>query len=456
MPFPWKKPKGSRISQFVADHINSSKHGGSLVVQTGFPTSLVDLFHKNRDRLKKPSKKKRSAGPDPVIPPPVAPSSPSNQISLVNYTDPDSELVSSEEYSTKLANPEECSTKLANSEECSTKSLNPEKCSMNRTGDSLVSGKDSVDKVIEDGNKVFVVVLKILVMVVLALVTKRLVLGVSMSAFSLFFLEYVGKYLNGLLKPVSKSQKMLKMLVQRVLCIFRDKRDKLDGEGIDSDCFGSGKGQNLNVVSAEMQIVQDESNLDPPVEEIIDVDCSKILEFEEVNSKEGVLEIEEDCKSEVLEIKQKGSRRAKMRSKMSKLVPKKLCKSRKKGSGSKSEVPDLMKEDKHEDRAYERDVKQFECSEELCDSGMENISVTSSDPCELLQSEPEANVVVAKAGRQTDGILGYWVLCLIVLSGLVGGRILAIVLTLSWCWMMRIQRRCIKLPMLRSSAEISG
>ncbi|CAB4276594.1 unnamed protein product [Prunus armeniaca] len=59
MPLPWKKMRVNRISQFVAD-LQSPKRGGSLVVQTGFPTSLVDLFVKNRDHLKKPSKKNKN------------------------------------------------------------------------------------------------------------------------------------------------------------------------------------------------------------------------------------------------------------------------------------------------------------------------------------------------------------------------------------------------------------
>ncbi|OWM63798.1 uncharacterized protein LOC116215483 [Punica granatum] len=60
MPLPWKKKSRSssaRISRLVADLQSPPKRGGSLVVQTGFPTSLIDLFVKNRDRLKKSSKK---------------------------------------------------------------------------------------------------------------------------------------------------------------------------------------------------------------------------------------------------------------------------------------------------------------------------------------------------------------------------------------------------------------
>ncbi|KAJ6293461.1 hypothetical protein OIU78_025441 [Salix suchowensis] len=58
MPLPWKKNKVSRFSRIVAD-LQSPKGGSSLVVETGFPTSLVDLFVKNRERLKKPTGKKK-------------------------------------------------------------------------------------------------------------------------------------------------------------------------------------------------------------------------------------------------------------------------------------------------------------------------------------------------------------------------------------------------------------
>ncbi|KAG5562317.1 hypothetical protein RHGRI_005144 [Rhododendron griersonianum] len=71
----WKKAaKCNRISKLVSDHIHSPhKRGGSLVVETGFPTSLVDLFVKNRDRLKKPSKKKKKSDQE-SIPMPNSPS----------------------------------------------------------------------------------------------------------------------------------------------------------------------------------------------------------------------------------------------------------------------------------------------------------------------------------------------------------------------------------------------
>ncbi|GAB2211313.1 hypothetical protein Droror1_Dr00016615 [Drosera rotundifolia] len=62
MPSLWRKSsssfsKGNRISRFVADLQTPPKRGSSLVNETGFPTSLVDLFIKNRDRIKKQKKK---------------------------------------------------------------------------------------------------------------------------------------------------------------------------------------------------------------------------------------------------------------------------------------------------------------------------------------------------------------------------------------------------------------
>ncbi|XVF75036.1 hypothetical protein PTKIN_Ptkin13bG0156800 [Pterospermum kingtungense] len=88
MPFPWKKAKGTRFSRLVADLHQSPKRGGSLVVETGFPTSLVDLFVKNRDRLRKPTKRKPTSSQiqtppttthQPPSPPQSSPSSTRNE-----------------------------------------------------------------------------------------------------------------------------------------------------------------------------------------------------------------------------------------------------------------------------------------------------------------------------------------------------------------------------------------
>ncbi|CAF1989281.1 hypothetical protein HID58_076070 [Brassica napus] len=57
MSLLWKKPKSGRLTRFMSEFHQSPKRGGIMVVETGFPTSLIDLFFKNRDRLKKYSSK---------------------------------------------------------------------------------------------------------------------------------------------------------------------------------------------------------------------------------------------------------------------------------------------------------------------------------------------------------------------------------------------------------------
>ncbi|CAA7017448.1 unnamed protein product [Microthlaspi erraticum] len=56
MSLPWKK--SGRISRFMSEFQQSRKRGGSLFVETGFSHSLIDLFVKNCDRLKRSSSKR--------------------------------------------------------------------------------------------------------------------------------------------------------------------------------------------------------------------------------------------------------------------------------------------------------------------------------------------------------------------------------------------------------------
>ncbi|CAF2041455.1 BnaA09g17100D [Brassica napus] len=55
MSLRWNKQKTGRLSRFMSELQQSPKRGGIMVVETGFPTSLIHLFVKNRDRLKKSS-----------------------------------------------------------------------------------------------------------------------------------------------------------------------------------------------------------------------------------------------------------------------------------------------------------------------------------------------------------------------------------------------------------------
>ncbi|KAF3451227.1 hypothetical protein FNV43_RR07322 [Rhamnella rubrinervis] len=76
-------------------------------------------------------------------------------------------------------------------------------------------------------------------------------------------------------------------------------------------------------------------------------------------------------------------------------------------------------------------------------------------PCKVGLEEP---VMDEKEGRGRKGILGYPILFLIGLAGLMGGRIVALLLTIAWCLMLKLigtQALSINFPPLRSSVAIS-
>lgn len=70
MPLLWtNKNRVTRVFQIVAD-LHSSKRASSFTVQTGFPTSLIDLLIKNRTRFTKPNSSKpfQTQTSDPLPP----------------------------------------------------------------------------------------------------------------------------------------------------------------------------------------------------------------------------------------------------------------------------------------------------------------------------------------------------------------------------------------------------
>ncbi|ESW19449.1 hypothetical protein PHAVU_006G126000 [Phaseolus vulgaris] len=147
MPFPWKKNRVPRISQIVAD-LQSPKRGGSLVVETGFPTSLIDLFVKNRSRFKKHRSKKP---PPPNVPdPPPPPTSPANSPPPQPYP--------------CVPNP--------------------------RIEQNVVASVS--DQVAECSVNVILVV-KILIVLIVVASVKRLTVGITVSTFALLLLEIAGR-----------------------------------------------------------------------------------------------------------------------------------------------------------------------------------------------------------------------------------------------------------------------
>ncbi|XP_043703949.1 uncharacterized protein LOC122654046 [Telopea speciosissima] len=175
MPLPWKKSKVGRISRFVADLRSPSKHGGSLVVETGFPTSVIDLIVKNRDRLKKkPLTKKKKELASEELEPVTFPSSSTDSSDFSN-----SDLVSSNH----SASPVVSATKINNSNRPPTgKKIPP-----------LVANvvEDVASKGVVWWSRTFMITVKVLFMLILALATKKLVVGITISTFLLLFLEFL-------------------------------------------------------------------------------------------------------------------------------------------------------------------------------------------------------------------------------------------------------------------------
>ncbi|KAI3760542.1 hypothetical protein L1987_50938 [Smallanthus sonchifolius] len=394
MPFSWKKKTMTgcnRFSRLVADHLQSPKRGGSLVVETGFPTSLIDLYVRNRGRFRKSSAKKQRGNDSPT---PLSPPSPSSGLNV------DSHNLSSTSYS------------LVDSNNLSSGGTDHSGIDEIIEEDVVVgAGMVASDDEIQNSTKIdvktsvemaklnpaLVFALKVLLMVVLVLGTKRFTVGLTVSAFLLVFMELVGKLLLG-------------------------RSRSIDSETVSE----SSVGEIENVESLE-----ENANL---------VVCSGVLEIEEeVESNQEVrLEKElDEPRSEVsMEIRRKSSRRAIMKSRMKKLVPKKLLKS---SMGSKAEET----------------VKSAQNHKPL-DSKGETLRILKQNQDKIVEIEGRSLSTTLSSeidcndkglGRGLPQNSGCLVLCLIVLVGLIGGRVLALALALSWCLMLKMLRwRNVKFP----------
>ncbi|XP_076918178.1 uncharacterized protein LOC143578496 [Bidens hawaiensis] len=319
MPFSWKKKtKRNRFSQLVADHLQSPKRGGSLVVETGFPTSIIDLYVRNRGRFRKSSVKKQSEcdyESNPFVDSGNLTSGGSDHAQIDEIVEEIDELVGVRSV-----------TGVDNLRNC-----------------SEIEVELSVEMV--RLNPVLVGVLKGLLVMGLVVLTKGFTIGITVLAFVLILMESVAKWRS-----------------------FNETGDV--------------------------------RSLEESEEEYVESKPDEVLEIE------GLMEPE---------IKRKGSRRAVMKSRMKKLVPKKL---RKSSVGLKEEI-----------------VKASECSGSKGE--IVEVEVKSSG----IRCDDEG------LGRGVHRSSGCLVLCLVVLVGLIGGRVLALVLALSWCLMLKkLQWRNVKFP----------
>lgn len=415
MPFPWKKGTKTSISQLVKDHVNSQS-GSPLMLETGFPTSLVDLVVKNRRRFKKSSKKKMAD--DPLF---ITSPSPPHPASSVTLPSTSQFMIDDNEVPPLIRVAEVEGDK-------------PESCKMNNEkewGNGCLSM-----------NQGLVAVLKMFLVAGLVLGMNNLVMGVTMSAFLLFLLEYLGERLYGFF---SGLQRRVRLMIQGIRDIFRAKVVEED----EDDC----------VFKEPLELSKDGCSdfgcqiKEIEVAQVEDSQCIRDGKAKCVGV--DVMEKGEESRYDLCESKEKKSHRAKMKSKMKKLVPKKFRKKK----GSALERPMLLDEI---DYVIEGKTETEGSSEQKMQSNGIVSSVASSiddktDIVEVIGSAGESSEVFTDASVEesfngTDDkatIVGeeeltgrehssmYIALLLVVLVGLIGGRVLALVFTLTCCLMLK-------------------
>ncbi|KAL0011944.1 hypothetical protein SO802_007052 [Lithocarpus litseifolius] len=424
MPLPWKKQKRSRISRIVADLQSSPKRGGSLVVQTGFPTSLIDLFVQNRDRLNKNKKKKNKKEKSPSNENDI----PSSPVEIQQEIQADPAL---------LISPTPSGSVSFGVDE----DLTPLK--LKEAEVSEVCSKE--DQVVKN----FGVVLKVMFMGVVVVLgfmsTKRLAVCITFSAFLLIIADYLCKR-----SCFFSARPALESLVQRVqkgLLVIKNIKTCEAVNGVVEEVIGDGA-ESKSVID-EIQIVETSFVVDDSNEIVSvgpEIDC-----FED-EAKKAAKEVVVDG-SQVLvctDESSKGcSRKGKAKKIFKKLVPKRLrnLKKEKKakrmmeeesisegssnlgdeygtlGSGVDEEKEDGIGKDQNQSV---RKLNSLEEEEELGGDGNSSIDQVS-------RAGNESAVI----GERKEGSLGYITLLVIVLSGLAGGKVVALTITISWCFILK-------------------
>ncbi|KAK7319320.1 hypothetical protein RJT34_04039 [Clitoria ternatea] len=384
-------PTKTRISQIIAN-LHSPKRASSLVLQTGFPTSLIDLFVKNRTRFRKPKPEK----PLPLHVSDTPPETPCSSGSPVVCAEP-----------RRTESP-----KLATGNVCREDGVTGSGSESDRIGE--LSDRSSSKSVIAASLKMFTVV-------VLIAIANNLTVGITVSAFALTFLENAGKRIVSC--PYTNVG-MIKSLTRRVSCFVWFQK----GLNIKKDC-------ERVVLFKEIEVVENRSVVDVCssqgtcfVGNDPELDCFK---GDDKRGPFGACEISLS----------NSSRSVKLKSKMKKLVPKKLRGHRKEGKEMlrcSKYCFSVVKEDKSWDCEREVDQKvengnisillpQIEL-ESVREKGVDD-AVTFSQEC-LVESEEK------RMGRVGDS--GYTITFVIALVGLVIGRFPALVLTITWCFVLKI------------------
>ncbi|GAB2297487.1 hypothetical protein Dimus_031590 [Dionaea muscipula] len=465
MPSLWKKSastttsKGYRISRLVADLQSPPKRGGSLVVETGFPTSLVDLFVKNRDRLRKPSsKKKRASNTSPLELPPAPPPpalSPCHLQPLPTHPPFPPQPVPDDSADSEVPR---CSI-----------SQKVEGIPLQDTDVPCPLTKIEEIKGVPHSNNVVLWVFKVAVVVILALCTKKLVLGMTMAAFFLLLVEYMGDRLLAFLKPCRNSVVRLISLCFRWVDFGRDGKlgSKESGILLDHEVEG-GEGCRVGFDSSrfmqeakvgnedsydhidEIEVMEPDFHGDACGIHEITRTSSLPVDIEEMAWKEMVVE---EC-GIGREIWKNGmGKKGKF---WKKFVPHKLRKKKDEKGRQSDEDASVIRGIEHEadnDEKKEPDVMYNDCwlsspLEEETEQGLPKETKQShigekGDEKETKQAHDGEKGDEKLSGRlnRNDGILKYMFMVMIVLAGLLIGRIVALVVTLICALVFKMARK---------------
>ncbi|KAG6581482.1 hypothetical protein SDJN03_21484, partial [Cucurbita argyrosperma subsp. sororia] len=371
MGLPWKNAKPNPISRIVSD-----LQPPSLVLQTGFPTSVVDLFVRNRHRIRRRSFNTTNHEHCPLHAPPPSPS-------LTPHTSP------AAPHTLHALQQDSMPAHVEFSVVCGRSNAN---ANANAAHSIFTSS-------------LFVAAAKMFVVVILVLSTKRLVLGITLSAFLLFLLYFFGKFEAPFFDPSSIRN-----------LFFRRRGGLIVREGEEED-------PSMNSVSNnEIQIVESNSEKEQSGlqhERFRNwekgLGCCLDLEVEEENEEEqGQFQVGKNQRSR--------SRSAKLRTKIiNKLIPKKL----RNGKRLKSNKSEKNKTKQETGNMIMRNEQGTEWS---CEKEDEEVwQVWKPEEEEEEEEEEERN-------KSLDCEF----LILIILLGLCGGRFLALVLTVSGCFMLKL------------------
>lgn len=375
MPLLWtNKNRVNRVFQIVAD-LHSSKRSSSFAVQTGFPTSLIDLLIKNRTRFTNPKSNKPFQTQTSDPPPPETPSFNDCKVDCAEPDHTDSQNL----------------TQLITDE------------NLHVNDDVVLNSDQGVTRVgkSNDGSgskSVLGIFLMMFITVVSIASFEKLTVGVTVSALVLLFLEYA--------VLCSKPKEEIKVVLTDSLSF-----EEIKVVGVSSEDTSSCDGVKLDCVKEDKKL-----------------ECSE--------------KVVDSCKVSLHE-KNKVNNSVKFKSMLKKLLGQKFQRSSRKEEKEECKVESRSGEDGCSNN-FEKD---FELKEEVVvvDSG-------SKSPL-LLNVKPEDMRVTSEVKRvDSVGNSDYMILFGIALVGLVMGRFPALILTMTWCLMVKIAavRGRSKKPLIKS------